>query len=465
MSPQGRESLIDYFVCPSQWASAMRVEQCPSLDDLHATIDHRPLRLCLDLTLDSINPSCRRRIDVRALHTAEGLSAVERAFRTMPLIPWGVDSTTHVALLHTHLRGSLAASLPVLKSRPRNPAYSEATIDLVRVKRRTRKRVRELYAQERAYILEAVFTVWARCSPPLVEPAPAVTMPVLSECRRHRTRVLASLHCQEGLLRTRMKADKAAFLREEMQQARDLGSAHFAHRIRSVLRTGRKFKAPALLPTLFPHTDAEAAGQEAVTHAMGTHYALAERATESTTVAQLSRRCEAPTCPLDAVLVAQDMPSLPALARSIAGIQCRKASGISGIPPDVCRLAPHLSAIALFPIYSKLVAQGVCPLQWGGGNAHSIPKGSGLAADMSGWRSIMLLEPEAKAIQKAWRASLLAFAADKAPAGQHGGFPGHTLSMVAFRVRAHWPCAIVGCVAALFFWTANLPTTVLSVTF
>ena len=420
----------------------MRVEQCPSLDDLHATIDHRPLRLCLDLTLDSINPSCRRRIDVRALHTAEGLSAVERAFRTMPLIPWGVDSTTHVALLHTHLRGSLAASLPVLKSRPRNPAYSEATIDLVRVKRRTRKRVRELYAQERAYILEAVFTVWARCSPPLVEPAPApaVTMPVLSECRRHRTRVLASLHCQEGLLRTRMKADKAAFLREEMQQARDLGSANFAHRIRSVLRTGRKFKAPALLPTLFPHTDAEAAGQEAVMHAMGTHYALAERATESTTVAQLSRRCEAPTCPLDAVLVAQDMPSLPALARSIAGIQCRKASGISGIPPDpdVYRLAPHLSAIALFPIYSKLVAQGVCPLQWGGGNAHSIPKGSGLAADMSGWRSIMLLEPEAKAIQKAWRASLLAFAADKAPAGQHGGFPGHTLSMVAFRVRAHF---------------------------
>ena len=350
VSPQGRESLIDYFVCPGQWAAAMRVEQCPSLDDLHATIDHRPLRLCLDLTLDSISPSCRRRIDVRALHTAEGLSAVERALRTMPLVPWEVDSTTHVALLHTHLRGSLAASLPVPKSRPRNLAYSEATIDLVRAKRRTRKRVRELYAQERAYILEAVFTVWARRSPPLVELDSAATMPVLSECRRHRTRVLAILHCQEGLLRTKMKADKAAFLREEMQQARDLGSAHFAHRIRSVLRMGRKFKAPALLSTLFPHTDAEAAGQEAVMHAMGTHYALAERATESTTIAQLSRRCEAPTCPLDAVLVAQDMPSLPALARSIAGIQCRKASGISGIPPDVYRLAPHLSAIALFPL-------------------------------------------------------------------------------------------------------------------
>ena len=138
------------------------------------------------------------------------------------------------------------------------------------------------------------------------------------------------------------------------------------------------------------------------------------------------------------MLVAQEMPSLPALARSIAGIQCRRACGLSGIPPDVYRLAPHLSAIALFPIYSKLVAQGVCPLQWGGGNAYSIPKRSGLAADMSGWRSIMLLEPEAKAIQKAWRVNLLAFAAGKAPAGQHGGFPGHTLSMVAFRVRAHF---------------------------
>ena len=366
VSPQGRESLIDYFVCPGQWAAAMRVEQCPSLDDLHATIDHRPLRLCLDLTLDSISPSCRRCIDVRALHTAEGQSAVERALRTMPLVPWEVDSTTHVALLHTHLRGSLAASLPVPKSRPRNPAYSEATIDLVRAKRRARKRVRELYAQERAYILQAVFTAWARRYPPLVELDFVATMPVLSECRRHRTRVLASLHCQEGLLRTKMKADKAAFLREEMQQARDLESAHFAHRIRSVLRMGRKFKAPALLPTLFPHTDEEAAGQEAVMHAMGTHYALAERATESTTIAQLCRRCETPTCPLDDVLVAQEMPSLPALARSIAGIQCRKASGISDIPPDVYRFGSPPFGYRFVPHLQQACRTGCLPLAMGG---------------------------------------------------------------------------------------------------
>ena len=124
----------------------------------------------------------------------------------------------------------------------------------MRAKRRTRKRVRELYAQERAHILQAVFAAWARHDPPPTELDFDAMLPALSECRRHRTRILAVLYRQEGYLRTRMKADKAAFLRQEMQQARDLGSAHFAHRIRSVLRMGRKFKAPALLPTLFPHT-------------------------------------------------------------------------------------------------------------------------------------------------------------------------------------------------------------------
>ena len=50
----------------------------------------------------------------------------------------------------------------------------------------------------------------------------------------------------------------------------------------------------------------------------------------------------------------------------------------------------------------------------------------------------MLLEPEAKAIQKAFRPGVLAVAGRKAPAGQHGGFPGHTLAMASFHVRAQF---------------------------
>ena len=50
----------------------------------------------------------------------------------------------------------------------------------------------------------------------------------------------------------------------------------------------------------------------------------------------------------------------------------------------------------------------------------------------------MLLEPEAKAVQKSWRPSFWDAAACCTPAGHHGGFPANTLSVVSFRVGAHF---------------------------
>ena len=430
-SPQCVASLIDYFVCPEQWEPAMVLEQCPSLDDLHAAIDLRP-------RFHAYHARQAKDIDVTALHTAEGQRAVEHAFRTMPLVPWEVDSTTHVAILHSHLRGALLSHLPAVPRRPRNPAYTEVTIHFVRQKRRARKCLRAMFEEDSSTVMRAVVSAMQQCSTgrPFELQEPVVAG--LASLRRHRVRVWAALHCQSDTLRKRMQQDKAAFLRAEMQQSRDLGSAHFAHRIRAILRSGRKFKAQTMLPALRLQAGGEAVGKEDVLHAMGSHYAAAERAQEVTVDQCLERRAARPVVPPTEAIQADHVPSLPAIARAIATSACRKAAGVSGVPPDVYRLAPHLAAVALFPIHCKLLLQGVCPIQWSGGCAHSIPKGSGDSSDLAAWRSIMLLEPEAKAIQKAWRPRLLQAAAERSPHGQHGGFSGNTLSMVSFRVRAHF---------------------------
>ena len=275
ISPAGKPALLDYFLCPRGWAAALKVENSPTLADAHATIDHRPLRARLCCTLCLGQRQKRKHINAGDLRTPMGEAAVKEAFRTLPLIPWSVDSTTHVQPVHEHLHHVLSSQLPRPVTRPRNPAYSEGTVALVHQKRRARKRSRELSYSERRLVLQSLFdAIRGETSFALSMPRPGSPIAVsLTSIRSQSLAVTAAVHRLTRELGTKMQIDKAEFLRQEMAHARDLGSAHFAFRIRAVLRTGRKFKSPALLPVLQQKDQTEAAGQHAVLHALGSHYA------------------------------------------------------------------------------------------------------------------------------------------------------------------------------------------------
>ena len=257
----------------------------------------------------------------------------------------------------------------------------------------------------------------------------------LQEGRRHRVRVWAALHHQSQILQHRLQSDQASFLRAEMQQAGDPGSAHFAHRISCILRCTASLKHK-LCYRLCVYVDVaeEAAGKEAVLFTMGHHYAAAERA----------RFCSVlPRCaclrPCGAARRATDCTAHPIAASSRAGDgwhllpQSRRPLWT---PPQ--RLLFSTSSCRggtfLCPLQDTFAR---CLLQWNGGCAFSIPKGTGKACEVASWRSIMLLEPEGKVVQKAWRPNLLQVTAQRSPPGHHGGFPHNTPSMVSFRVRAH----------------------------
>ena len=71
------------------------------------------------------------------------------------------------------------------------------------------------------------------------------------------------------------------------------------------------------------------------------------------------------------------------------------------------------------------------------GAAHSIPKGSKDPTCCASWRSIMLLEAEAKAVQRAFRPKLLKVFCGSKPFDQYGGVPGCPLTLPAFLARSH----------------------------
>ena len=107
-SPGGHQSLLDYVVYPRTWRPGAVTLPTPDLQDLHSGRDHDPVALELNVTCQSTRPQDSLHVDVAALSTAQG-QAVARGgpLSPVPVIPWSVDSTRHVDLVHRHLHAQL----------------------------------------------------------------------------------------------------------------------------------------------------------------------------------------------------------------------------------------------------------------------------------------------------------------------------------------------------------------------
>ena len=156
--------------------------------------------------------------------------------------------------------------------------------------------------------------------------------------------------------------------------------------------------------------------------------------------------------PLTATLELTGAPSLVDLVRGFLDLRGGRAPGRSKLPAEVFTSNPVTAALAYGPVTLKLLARGVNPIQWSGGTAFSIPKGTKDPGTVQGWRAILLLESDAKAFQKAWRPFLMEALEPIRTAGQHGGVPAHTLDQPSALVRAHFQglCASGASGGALF---------------
>ena len=92
----------------------------------------------------------------------------------------------------------------------------------------------------------------------------------------------------------------------------------------------------------------------------------------------------------------------------------------------------------MYPLLVKTVVRGQAPAQHAGGLCRAIPKSASLAHSTAGWRSILLLEPTNKAIQKAYPGRLMEELLKSCAPSQFGGFPEVSLDHPAVVVKAHF---------------------------
>ena len=431
-SPTGNKSLIDYVAVLAAWGDTFDTFDCPCLGDMHAGIDHEPILVQCRPTLEGAKMLPRRCPDWQALQTPEGQAALQKAWATLPPVSWDVDATSHVALIHQHLRTSLLQDLPRAQNRPRNPALADDTLALIKYRRHLRRcerSARQVFARE---VMGLCFRSWQAqsCQQSLPSPSARALQAAGHNCRRWFARVLRA-NAQVGAATGR---DRAAYFRQIMRQPQHAGPAQFAFLIRALTRQGRKFKPAQVLRPVRTDTT-ETTDHRELKDLLGRFFAVAELAEEvdvGTLLSSFDHRG-----PPETTFLAQDVPCLADLASGFAQLKVGRAPGLSGLVPEVFRSQPVLAAIANFPVAMKTYARGHVPAQWAGGLAATVPKPGKDSCTPEGWRAILLLESDSKALQKAVRPQLLhAVKNGKAPA-QFGGIPGCSLTLPSAILRAH----------------------------
>ena len=425
VSPTGTKSLLDYVAVPVSWQDSTVTLGNIKLGDLHEGLDHDPLLVRCNPILEGRRAPPRFHVPRGALESEAGKAALLHAWATVPEISWDVDATTHVACIHSHLQHCLSRDLTGAAPSPRNPVISPPTLELIRMRRHTRRCERTVHQRFRREVLRSCFHAWCW------RPTSTSDMDGTSRLTRRWFRLVLWFNARVGKALGR---DRADFFRQAVRQHHDAGPAQFAFFLRALTRQGRKFRPPAVLRPLRGQ-EGDTLGRAALQDALGAHFAIAERA-HLIGVGSLLNDFNHHGAPSDTIL-ASDMPSLPALASGFAQLQRNRAPGLSGLTPDVFRQQPVLAALAVFPVVVKTFARGHVPAQYAGGLASTVPKPGKASDTPEGWRAILLLESDAKAFQKAMRPALLdALHVARAPA-QFGGIPGMSLTLPSSLLRAH----------------------------
>ena len=432
ISPKGDRFCIDFLAMPDVWQTHCVTSQPKDFPDAFAGIDHFPVFLDVDVCLNVAVPPARR-LSSRALRTAQGQQAIRDAWQTLPEVPWAVDVDSHLQLVNQHLYAQVR-HVTGANSMPRAPAISSSTLSLLRVQRGHRRLIRRISDARRRIILSVIIKAW-RSGTCAIHAAQAGRQ--IARLQFAASAAAASLQALRARIKHAFAHDQAVFSREMLTIARSDGDLHGL--LRSVLKTGRRYKAPPALPVLRTPNGESCQDRPAFLKCMGDHFATAERAT-CQNFTQL-HACIASTAGLPHVQVAQ-LPTLESLASGFAGLKLGKAPGVSGLPAEIFCLEPFQAAKAHFPILLKTVANGRGPLLWRGGTAVPIAKPGKDVTTVKGWRFILLLEPSQKALGAAIRPALLDALQSLAFPGLAGGRKGLPLSLPSLLVSLHvsWLC-------------------------
>lgn len=464
---------IDYIACSQDvqvqehganvWQD---FESASSISKASSIADHLPV--CLDVVVSNTGQSQWRRrkvaYDRSLLSNPKIAQQVSAQLQNVPVIPYGVEPTSHAHLLEHCVNQAILKVLPPrVGPRKRQRYMTDTTFEQVKECKSQRRARAKAWSRIRKAPMLCTFLVWKKTlkSPcrswkPSWSPlfAFACWEDVLSMIKAHVQHCvkivgLASLLQLERLAHiAKVLDDEAALL--------ETGCPLAAHRVAAKTTGGGK-RAAIQKPML------RAGGAMTYNNereAFKEHFAKSMQASRSTMMALIEDERAHTIKHSDCFLQGEtredklaDIPSMFEVMGYLKRCSHHKAIGEDLVPDELLRACPQAALRLIHPLIVKSAATLRPPLQWRGGQILELYKGKGPAADVCNYRDVCLASTWAKVYGKCWRTRLASRLRELAGAQQYGaGLNSGDTAVAHLLVRSMQDAATVGgCTLGLIF--------------
>ena len=204
--------------------------------------------------------------------------------------------------------------------------------------------------------------------------------------------------------------------------------------LRGVLKTGRRYKPPRVMPALHLQQGPVSDPSE-VQQALEESFAAPENGILCT-IPQIAAASDGarPALPCLDLL---EFPSMAALAEAFIRQKPNKATGLSLLPAELYSADAVGAAMLHMPLLLKGLAFNTVPILWKGSQCVAIPKPNKAPGSTAAWRSIALYDAAAKGIGKALRVELTSCLRSVVLPGQNGSLPGDNLMIPSHCIQSY----------------------------
>ncbi|CAE7809940.1 unnamed protein product [Symbiodinium sp. CCMP2592] len=421
-SPTGLRVCIDYICAPSPLGSSLLSARV--WEDFVGQVDHdhKPVIVDVHVRCEAQDPNQVRRCDYDFLRSSEGRHTLQALYRSLPVVPWNVDVDTHLDTINTHLREGLRQLCPSRADKPRSRITSDVAWELIRHRRSLKRTLFQQRAQEASRLLGVFFEAW--------KGQEQARLHAKKLHDQHIAFVARQVQDLNKRIRQRAAFDSAAAAKTAFNEARHKGPEALASLMRQILKSGRRYKPPKLVPVLKDEFGVARPDPESD---LAEHFAQAERATAcDPSCVRLH-----PPATLQHSIEACRETSVSALTNSFSQLADHKAAGLCGLPSEVFRHDALGAGLAFGPLALKMCMRKQTPSLWRGGVMVSVPKPGKCPFSTSGWRAILLMESSAKGVHGALRSAVIGGYKRIREEAQGGSLPGQPLQVAMAVVRGY----------------------------
>ena len=442
----GRPSRIDYIAVPlDTWVVEGGSYLLASVDLGQKSLDH--IAVCLDVFFTSCGSgkAASRPVfsyDRETMRLGDNVGVLRTICSSAPQVEWEVDVHTHYERLATHFRNQLVTAFPQKKRGRAGSFLSDHTWSI---------RARRLWLRGQAYLHRrraALYDVIAALKAWQWKQSLARARPVcafLIAAQEFRVGgIVEALRETHKLLRSSVRADKAALIRSAAEVAARGGPKDVMQRLGPLLGPPKRLRRDrAPLPGVKLVDGRIAPTGQANVDRWVEHFASIEGGS------RLSREHLAAFCvarqfdrrPAHYELGPGDLPSLAQVEAAVRDTAVAKAMGSDFIPGELAHGAPAELSRVLYPLLLKIWLRNTEPLQFKGGVQHAVWKRKGPQDQCDSFRAILVTSVIGKINHALLRRACIDAMAQSGSTLQIGGLPRYPVTYGSQVVRLYQAAA------------------------